>query len=95
MSEMIERVAKRLFLSRYSECEEYWPDNLVSVTVETADSYRDYAREALQELREPTEDMKAAYYVDNYGDYATGWHAMIDAAISTGSMKPPTDLRNL
>ena len=32
-------------------------------------------------MREPTEEMINAWYVDNYGEPVPGWQAMIDEAL--------------
>lgn len=82
MSDMIERVARRLFLSRYPDSEEYWPNRLFEVTVETADSYRTYASDVFEEILEPTDAMVEAgdIFADGPGYSAKVWRDMIEVA---------------
>lgn len=93
MSDMVERVAKALFRSRYfyPEHEAFWPDRLdelVNGPPFEADGYRSMARAAIEAMREPTEEMKeagSAFVYEAWGHGPTiareAWQANIDAAL--------------
>jgi hypothetical protein len=74
MSEMIERVARAI-----CEAERMNPDDALGGWVH----WRDAARAAIEEMREPTEGMAdAAYNAGHHGDMTSIWRAMAAAAIS-------------
>lgn len=67
MSEMIERVGRAL-----AQEDGYAYDPL---------PYDARAKAAIQAMREPTNRMVDAFYVDHYGQAVTAWKAMIDEAL--------------
>jgi hypothetical protein len=98
MSEnMIERMAKALFLDRFPDSEDYWPDRVGACELGSADDYRGYARTAINEMREPTKEMTKLFdEADRLwcGDYPVNstiaemaWEMMVDAALKE---KDPT-----
>jgi hypothetical protein len=87
MSEMVERVARALFVDRYPD--ERWPPE-----ARQADDYRGHARAAIEAMRAPTDAMCLAGWQAGTGVFgkdsqnpniyrrsANSWEAMIDAAL--------------
>jgi hypothetical protein len=92
MSEsMIERVARALFLDRFPDSEDYWPDLVGACELGSADDYRGYARTAIKAMREPTDHMmevyKHAFVSEKRFDGRKVYGDMIDAALKE---KDPT-----
>ncbi len=83
MSEMIERVAKALYL--WQEGKSDWD----AAEPESKEDAREAARAAIEAMREPTEDMKQCseeihwnYSCHVCGGLTEGWHKMIDHALT-------------
>jgi hypothetical protein len=88
MTDMIERVAKALRQSDYTDCE---PENVMIPIW----CYFDQARAAIAAMREPTEKMELEGYSDGAcecGSTKATWQAMIDAALSEASDTPVNTL---
>lgn len=73
MSEMVERVARAQAILGGHFLEEF--------DLGEREVAFDFARAAITAMREPTDAMRNAFYVDNYGDADKAWQAMIDAAL--------------
>jgi hypothetical protein len=79
MNEMIERVAKALWLDYWDGDACAWEDAEESAR----ETSRSLARAAIEAMREPTEDMIEAGRSENFGNYPNqAWHAMIDQALT-------------
>lgn len=79
MTEMIERVSEAL-RARF-------PEGSSGTMPASKDGshdfglYGDWARTAIEAMREPTEEMLSAFFRENYGDPVCAWGPMIDAAL--------------
>lgn len=84
MSEMVERVAKAIFISLY-DAEEYWPDRVGQADLWIADDFRRCTRAAIAAMREPTEPMidafSASHIYDQRDLVRKHWRAMINEAL--------------
>lgn len=83
MSEMVERVARAMAVSRG-----FPPDELLGCGAKNGQAiwraYEEYARAALEAMREPTEAMKRLFCSARPESPRTVWHEVIDAALGEG-----------
>lgn len=83
MTEMIERVAKAIWDSEFSS---KWRDpSYGSTDGDEVGLCIHRAKAAIDAMREPTDAMIKAFYVDNYGDADGAWQSMIDEALKAAS----------
>lgn len=83
MSEIVERVSKRLWIITYGPAGRSFPEN---ATEDARVQYRKWARDVIADMREPTEAMKDAGYAVDEAQQARAtapehYRAMIDEAL--------------
>lgn len=87
MNEMIERVAKAIVKSYLkSEVPEASNEDIDKAVNRCYHEWIVHAKDAIQAMRDPTQDMINAYYDSNYGDPVPGWQTMIDEALKGFNM---------
>lgn len=81
MSELVERVAKAIFMSQYLVEESDWPDRVQFCCSHDANAFRDSAKAAIEAMREPTDEMIDAVGSDWGSHLKDNWETMIDEAL--------------
>jgi hypothetical protein len=82
-SEMIERVARALWV-QHTGRGDWWDDpSYAALTEETRNGYRGFARAAIAAMREPSQAMieaggKVVLHIGDHRSSADVWRAMID-----------------
>ena len=82
MSEMIEKVARAMCLSRKPNHPSLNDDDRWWKTHGSREAYLGLARAAIEAMREPTEAMLAAGRRNNHPRDEETWRTMIDAALA-------------